>query len=122
MTGLSPPEITTFSSRISDYPAAMPKMLTALAFQLAKPRQIIIAGDPQSEDTRKMAAKVQEFFIPYKILLFADNGPGQDWLSKKLPVIKDLRMVENKATAYVCENFTCRLPVTDPDKLHTLLK
>ena len=114
--------ITTFGSRISDYPSAMPKMLTALAFQLSKPRQIIIAGDPQAEDTQKLVSTVQDFFIPHKILLFADNGPGQAWLSTQLPVINDLTMVEDKATAYVCENFTCRLPVTDPDKLHTLLQ
>ena len=114
--------ITTFGSRLGDFPSAMPKMLTALAFQLARPRQIIIAGDPQAEDTRKLADTIQDFFIPHKILLFADNGPGQAWLGRELPVINDLRMVENKATAYVCENFTCRLPVTDPNRLHTFFE
>ena len=30
--------------------------------------------------------------------------------------------MDGKAAAYVCENFVCQLPVTDPAKLHEVLK
>jgi uncharacterized protein YyaL (SSP411 family) len=31
------------------------------------------------------------------------------------------RAAEGRATAYVCESFSCRLPVTDPDDLRRQL-
>jgi uncharacterized protein len=43
-------------------------------------------------------------------------------LSSFAPFIAGLKMVNEKPTAYVCENFTCQLPTSEPATLATLLE
>jgi uncharacterized protein YyaL (SSP411 family) len=38
-----------------------------------------------------------------------------------LETLRAMKMIDGKATAYVCENFTCKAPVTDAGKLQQLL-
>jgi uncharacterized protein len=39
-----------------------------------------------------------------------------------LPWLGFMRMKDGRATAYVCRDFSCRLPVTDPDALREQLE
>lgn len=52
-------------------------------------------------------------FIPKKIILLADGGEGQRVLASYIPFVDGIRMIGGKATAYICENFTCELPTSD---------
>ena len=56
----------------------MPQMLVALDFSLSKPRQIVIAGKPETTDTRALLAEVHRHFVPNKMLLLADGGDGPE--------------------------------------------
>jgi uncharacterized protein YyaL (SSP411 family) len=94
--------------------AMVPQLAVALAFSLSKPKQIVIAGEPGAADTRAMLQVVHDRFIPNKILLLADGGPGQAQLAQWLPFIKTMDRRGGKATAYVCENYACKLPTADP--------
>jgi uncharacterized protein len=113
--------IAAFSPQISHFPSAMPQMLVALDLILSQPRQIVIAGKGDSKDTRALVAEVHRHFLPNKILLLADGGAGQRYLEEKLEALRGMKPVGGKAAAYVCENFTCQAPVTDPKKLGELL-
>ncbi len=114
--------IVTFSGLLNKYPTTMPQMLVALDFQLHNLKQVIIAGKPNSEDTMKMLKRVHDRFLPKKVILLADGGEGQEYLSKYLPFIASMRMRDGIATAYVCENYTCKLPTTDVSVMVGLLE
>jgi uncharacterized protein YyaL (SSP411 family) len=43
--------------------------------------------------------------------LAADGGTAQKWLAARRPYLASMKPVDGKATAYVCENFTCQAPV-----------
>jgi uncharacterized protein len=60
--------------------------------------------------------------LPKTILLLADGAEGQKYLGEKNEAICAMSLVEGKPAAYVCENFTCKAPVTDPKALRELLK
>jgi len=45
----------------------------------------------------------------------------RDFLETKIPVLANLKPLNNKATAYVCENFSCKLPTTDIAEMLKLL-
>jgi uncharacterized protein YyaL (SSP411 family) len=113
--------LAAFGGRLQQAPSAMPQMMVALDFSLAKPKQIVIAGKPDAADTRAMLRAVHENFIPDKILLLADSGNGQAFLGKHLEFIQDVKMEGGKATAYVCENYVCHAPTPDLSKLAGLL-
>jgi uncharacterized protein YyaL (SSP411 family) len=114
--------LAAFGARLEQIPTALPQMLCALEFSLSKPKQIVIAGKPGAPDTRALLRVVHERFIPDKILLVADGGAGQKTLAQFLPSLDSVTMKDGKATAYVCENYTCRLPTNDAAEMAKLLQ
>jgi uncharacterized protein YyaL (SSP411 family) len=110
-----------FGERLLTSPQATPQFLVALDFSLAKPKQIIIAGKPDAQDTAMLLREVQTRFIPNKVLMLADGDEGQRELASRIPFLETLKMIDGKATAFVCENYACRLPTGDPAVLARLL-
>jgi uncharacterized protein len=113
--------IQAFSSILGRAPTALPQMLVAFDYSLGKPRQIVIAGEKERAETKKLLNEVRRHYLPATTLLLADEGEGQKYLGEKLEAIRAMKMVDGKATAYVCENFTCKAPVTDARELRRLL-
>ncbi len=113
--------LTAFAARLQQAPSAMPQMMVALDFSLSKPKQIVIAGKPNAADTRAMLGVAHEHFIPAKILLLADGAGGQAFLGQRLEFIQDVKPLDGKTTAYVCENYVCHTPTPDLGKLTSLL-
>jgi uncharacterized protein YyaL (SSP411 family) len=113
--------IGAFHPTLSRFPSAMPQMLVALDFSSSKPRQIVIAGSQDAPETKALLRQVHRHFLPKTILLLADSAEGQKYLGEKLEAIRGMSMVDGKSAAYVCENFTCKAPVTDSSQLAKLL-
>jgi uncharacterized protein YyaL (SSP411 family) len=97
-------------------------MLCALELALAEPRTVVLAGDPAAEDFRALAAVLSERLGPRHAVLCADGGEGQRWLAQHRPYLAEMKPVNSRATAYVCENFTCQQPVNSPEELRALLE
>jgi uncharacterized protein YyaL (SSP411 family) len=102
-------------------PSALPQLAVAVGFRLSPPKEIVIAGAPGAPDTEAMVRLVNERFLPNKILLLVDAGPAQQQLSRLLPVVADMDRRDGRATMYVCENYACRLPTSDPRTAARLL-
>jgi hypothetical protein len=109
--------IAAFNGTLSRFPSAMPQMLVALDFSLSKPRQIVIAGKSGATDTTPLLAEVHCHFLPNKVLLLADGSGGQKYLGEANEAVGAMSPIDGKAAVYVCENFTCQAPVTDPKQL-----
>ena len=114
--------IDAFATTLSHFPSAMPQMLVALDFSSSKPRQIVIAGKKGAPETKALLTEVHRHFLPKTILVLADGAEGQRYLGKRNEAIRAMSMVDGKPAAYVCENFTCKTPVTDPKQLAELLE
>jgi len=113
--------LSAFTARLQSEPDAVPALVSALDFRLAQTKQILIAGDPTSQDTRELLRQVNTRFLPNKILLLADGGTGQQELAIWLPFIAGAHRIKDRATAYVCENYVCKLPTTDPQMMARFL-
>src|SRR2546427_7139207 len=113
--------IDAFATTLSHFPSAMPQMLLALDYSLSKPRQIVIAGKKDAPETKALLKEVGRHFLPKTILLLADGSDPQKFLGEKNEAIRAMSLVEGKPAAYVCENFTCKAPVTEPKQLAKLL-
>jgi uncharacterized protein len=114
--------IDAFATTLSHFPSAMPQMLVALDFSSSKPRQIVIAGKKDAPETKALLTEVHRHFLPKRILLLTDGAEGQKYLGERNEAIRTMSMVDGKPAAYVCENFTCKAPVTDPKQLAELLE
>jgi uncharacterized protein len=113
--------IDGFATTLSHFPSAMPQMLVALDFSSSKPRQIVIVGKKDAPETKALLKEVHRHFLPKTILVLADGAEGQKYLGKRNEAIRAMSMVNGKPAAYVCENLTCKAPVTDPTQLADLL-
>ena len=113
--------IEAFRAQWTGSPQALPQLLCALELALDAPRHVVLAGDPQAADFRALAAVLHERLGPRRALLCADGADGQRWLAERAPWLVEMRPVEGRATAYVCEDFACQAPVTTPEALRTLL-
>jgi uncharacterized protein len=114
--------IDAFTTTLSHFPSAMPEMLVAIDYSLSKLRQIVIAGRKDAPETKALLGEVHRHFLPKTVLLLADGTEGQKYLGEKNEAIRAMSPIQGKSAAYVCENFTCKAPVTDPKQLAELLK
>ena len=114
--------INAFATILSQFSSGMPQMLVAVENSLGKPRQIVIAGKKDSPETTALLKEVHRHFLPNTIVILADADEGQKYLAEKNEAIRAMSLVEERPAAYVCENFTCKAPVTDVKELSELLK
>ena len=102
-----------FSQRLSEMPQSLPQMLAAYDFYLSTPKQIIIAGDAGTDSTLAMLREIYSRYLPNKIVLLADGGQGQTFLAGHLEIFRSFETESGESTAYICENYICKLPTTD---------
>ena len=115
--------IGSFSDTLASYAPAMPLMLSALDIHTAKAKQmIVIAGNKRNEDTRALLREVHSRYLPNAILMVVDGGANQKFLEKNMPFLQTVKKINGQATAYVCENFTCKMPVNKAADLARLLE
>ncbi|KAL5018576.1 hypothetical protein ScPMuIL_004298 [Solemya velum] len=109
-----------FHEQLTRVPIAVPELVSSLMFLHSKPIQIIIVGDKDLPETKQLIACVHQHYLPNKILICVpDNSEG--FFNQYLDILPKLEKISSHATAYVCQNFTCSLPVTSADKLSALL-
>lgn len=108
-------------SRINSQPDSAPELLVALIISRLKPVEVVIDGDRNGEDTRSMLRTVNSFFIPGKAVMLVDNHAIRKRLARQLPFISSVKRIDNKTTAYVCMDKSCKPPVTDPEIVRSFL-
>jgi uncharacterized protein YyaL (SSP411 family) len=101
-----------FGKLAVEHPDAFAHMLRALDFHLSPTREVALVGDNLSE----LAAVVREKPRPHLVLAGGPEG------SEGPPLLAGRATVDGQAAAYVCENFTCQLPVTAPEELKRQLE
>ncbi|MGB6850383.1 MAG: thioredoxin domain-containing protein, partial [Thermoanaerobaculia bacterium] len=112
--------IGAVSGLLETSPVAMPQMLATVGFASEPPQQIVLVGSADAEETQEMVSAVYRRFLPRKILLLVEGGDAQR-LGKASDFYGSLERLEGKTTAYICENYACRLPTNDVAQLEHFL-
>ena len=76
-------------------------------------QQALVA--PAGNGLAPLASEVFGRYLPNRVV--AGTTTGDPDTARGLPLLEGRGAVEGKATAYVCRNYACELPVTDPDAL-----
>lgn len=105
----------------SRVPHGLPQMLCAFELAMDAPRTVVLAGDPLAADFQALATVLTEKIGPRRAVLAADGDAGQQWLATRRAYLADMKPAGGRATAYVCENFTCQAPATSPAELRAQL-
>jgi uncharacterized protein YyaL (SSP411 family) len=97
------------------YPSGFGRLLCALDFYLGTPLELVVIGDPERSDTRALLAEVWKPYLPNKVV--AQASLSDEKPADLVPLLRDRTPVDGKATAFVCEHFTCKMPTTEPAEL-----
>jgi hypothetical protein len=100
----------------ANHPTAFAHWLCATDFAVSKPKEIAIVGDPARADARALLDVVGKPYRPNQVVAVGLAGARS-----AIPLLDGRAPIDGRATAYVCENFACRLPVTDSAALTSLL-
>ena len=102
-----------FSGSVSKGPRNNPMLLLAVDFMAGPTHEVVIAGKAGADDTKKMLSELRTRFLPNKVVVFRPDGEAPA-ISKIAAYTKNQSSFDGKATAYVCQNFACKVPTQDP--------
>jgi uncharacterized protein YyaL (SSP411 family) len=105
--------IAAFGGRLEAMGRALPFMAATLSTSLADAEQIVIVGHANGADTHAMWLAANKSYRPFSVITLVDPRE-QAALAAEMPWVADMRMIDDKATAYVCKGFVCNAPSTDP--------
>lgn len=112
--------VRAFSPWLEKQPSIMPYLATAAMHLLDPPSQIVIVGKRGEVLTEALWKECDRRFLPGTARIPVDPDV-QNRLAEIIPYVGQVHPVGGRATAYVCSDFSCRLPVTDPGRLGALL-
>jgi len=110
-----------FSGSVKESPAAYTQLMAALDFGIGPCYEVVIAGNAQAEDTKAMVKALRTRFLPNKVVLLNPSDQESPAIAQLAEFTKNQPGIKGKATAYVCLNYTCKLPTTDINKMLELL-
>jgi uncharacterized protein YyaL (SSP411 family) len=96
-----------FAEDMESTPAGYTEMLGALDFSFGS-REIVIAA-PNLQAATAVAKEIQRRYLPTKVLAMASGEKD----SVMAPLTEGKASVMGLPTVYICENFSCKAPVTD---------
>ena len=81
--------------------------------------EIVLSGDPEDDVMKSMLAIINKTYLPGSVTVLRPLHSKE--IIKIAPHTEYQKPVNGRTTAYVCKNFICNRPVTDPDLLTKLL-
>jgi len=113
--------IKVFSETIKKAPEAYTQLISSFDFITGPSFEIVIVGDNNSNETKKILKAVNLAFIPNKVVILKTIDSLENKIAETPDFIKDLKMINNKSTIYVCSSFCCKLPTNDINEVLKLL-
>jgi hypothetical protein len=110
-----------FSENVRRSPAAYTQLMVAIDFAVGPSYEVVVAGTPRAIDTENMLQAINQRFIPNKIVIFLPTGPDLSKILQIAPFARYQSTIDDKPTAYVCVNYSCKLPTTDINTMLSLL-
>ncbi len=111
--------IEDLSGAIARIPGGFGRLLSTLDFHLSTPYEIVVIGDPDAPDARALLGAVYSDYLPNKVV--AGRSESDEEAARLVPLLADRPKRDGKATAYVCVQYACQNPTTDPAELRTQL-
>ena len=97
------------------YASGFGRFLCALDFHLGPGVEIALVSPPGGDGLAPLAAEVFGRYLPNRVV--AGMVAGDPKGAEGIPLLQNRKAVGGEATAYVCRNYACELPVTDREAL-----
>lgn len=102
-----------FGADVAARPFQSERFLSNVDALLSGLLEIVIVGDPQASETQELLRTVYARYLPNKLVVV--RSPDAE--ESDHPLFAGRTMLDGKPTAYVCRDYVCQRPVTDPSAL-----
>lgn len=119
---LAAAQLRAFGGTVAAAPAGYTFYLCALDFALGPAIEIVLAGERDSEDTRELLQVLQSAYLPQAAVLLRPEGKEGEKVQKLAPYTAGYRPLDGRAAVYLCRDYACQAPVTEPEELERLIK
>ena len=102
--------VRAYGKLVERSPRSFSTLLDVAELLLEPPVELVFAGQRGDAALEALKREVAKHFIPHRVIGHVD--PGEP-LSER-PLTADKGQVEGRPALYVCQNFTCQAPVTEP--------
>ena len=109
-----------FAQHMEQAGVSFSAMLGGLHFSLSVAKEVVISGRRGEADTELLLDELRREYHPNIVVSFVENGESPE-TEKIIPLASGRAMVNDSATAYVCQNQTCQIPVHSVEELRQLL-
>jgi len=99
----------TLAPSMARYPTAFGHLLGSADMLINGAIEVAIIGEPGAPDFVALDRTVAECYVPSLVL--AGGSPNN---AAGIALLADRTARDGRATAYVCRNYSCDAPVTDP--------
>jgi uncharacterized protein YyaL (SSP411 family) len=110
-----------FSKVLTERPVSLVAMVPALELDEQGRQHVVVVGPSYRNDTQAMLETVFKHASPTTLVVPVDPEKSQKKLANIVPFIGAMKMVDGRATAYVCIDYACQRPTTNPDELREQL-
>ncbi|HMU30376.1 MAG TPA: aldo/keto reductase [Nitrospira sp.] len=109
--------VRAYGRQIARYPRAFAKSLIVVDFLMSGPAEIALVGRLGDQGMESLRAAVNRTYLPNRVLVHRDS----DQSATSHPLLQGKTLIDGKAAVYVCRNFACGRPITDPKEFPSLL-
>jgi uncharacterized protein len=109
--------IRAYGRQIARYPRAFAKSLSVVDFLTEGPLELALLGDETHEHFGAFQQAVAECYLPNRIL-----AAGSDGRVSTLPLLAGKSAIDGKPALYICRNFSCQQPLTEPRLVNEALQ
>lgn len=108
---------TALATVVERAPQGYAHLLSGLDLALGPSGQTVVCGDARSEETKGMLHALNEAYLPSNVIIFLRTEGEDTELVDIIPGVRHKKRIDGKATAYICQNFSCRAPTTDTGEM-----
>jgi uncharacterized protein YyaL (SSP411 family) len=107
--------LEALSPAMGSHPLFFGRLLGVLSEHLGNPIEVAVVGDVASTAAVEMLREIRRPYLPNKVVAAGPDGTAQP------PLLRGRSAQGTDAALYVCRNFTCERPLTDPSQVYAAL-
>jgi uncharacterized protein YyaL (SSP411 family) len=103
--------LMAYGTLIEQAPRAFATSLEVLDFLESTPLELALVGRRGTPDREALERAVADLYLPNRVCAHIDPDQPE---AMDLPLLRGKTLVRERAALYVCRNYACAAPVTDP--------
>jgi uncharacterized protein YyaL (SSP411 family)/aryl-alcohol dehydrogenase-like predicted oxidoreductase len=111
--------LRAYGRAIGRSPRAFATSLAVMDLLLEGPVELAFVGTPGGDDHEPLWRAAAAHYLPNRIVAHHDPAAGE---SPRLPLLEGKGLVGGRAALYVCRDFACQRPVSDPADVKAALE